>query len=209
MFPQLSAARARCVVRVWFACLTTEVTQGRQAALRSRLHLWHCRQLPLLLRRTDADARAPSLLLLLLLLQSHAPPDSDKMESRSRRVLWISGLEESATADLVRAACVPFGDLVDVSLPLDMATGRHRGFAFVEFEEEADAREALDNLHGAELLGRALRVTVARPQREAGAAKAVWSSEEWLKALAAGPQDADAAAGAADADGGDAGEAAR
>ena len=111
---------------------------------------------------------------------------ADDSGARSRRTLWIAGLDESATAALVRAACIPFGDISDVQVPIDNKTGKHRGFAFVEFELEADARECVDNLHGAELAGRTLRVTVARPQRAKGQGQAVWSAQDWLKSLGGG-----------------------
>jgi peptidyl-prolyl isomerase E (cyclophilin E) len=134
---------------------------------------------------------------------SSAPAGDDG--ARSRRTLWLAGLDESATAALVRAACIPFGDISDVQVPIDNKTGKHRGFAFVEFELEADARECVDNLHGAELAGRTLRVTVARPQRAKGQGKAVWSSEAWFKSLGegaagAGAEDAAAPGGGADDD---------
>jgi len=111
---------------------------------------------------------------------------ADDSGARSRRTLWIAGLDESATAALVRAACIPVGDISDVQVPIDNKTGKHRGFAFVEFELEADARECVDNLHGAELAGRTLRVTVARPQRAKGQGQAVWSADNWFKSLESG-----------------------
>lgn len=127
----------------------------------------------------------------------------DDASTRGRRTLWVSGLDEAASAALVRAACVPFGDIRDVHVPLDNKTGRHRGFAFVEFELEADAKECVDNLHGAELMGRTLRVTVARPQREHGTAgKAVWSQEAWFKSLAEGGAEGAGGSGGAGGGGG-------
>ena len=47
---------------------------------------------------------------------------------------------------VVRAAFVPFGDLVDCQIPLDYETEKHRGFAFVEFELAEDAKAAIDNM---------------------------------------------------------------
>lgn len=59
------------------------------------------------------------------------------------------------------------GKLVEVFLPTDRDTGRPRGFGFVEFENEADAQEAIRKFNGYELDGRALRVNEAeaRPPR--------------------------------------------
>jgi RNA recognition motif-containing protein len=41
-------------------------------------------------------------------------------------------------------------------------TGKHRGFAFVEFEDMEDATAAHDNFNGAELFGKTLTVNLAR-----------------------------------------------
>jgi RNA recognition motif-containing protein len=39
-----------------------------------------------------------------------------------------------------------------------------RGFAFVEFYDSTEARKAMEDLHGQELLGRVIRVVEARPE---------------------------------------------
>ena len=53
--------------------------------------------------------------------------------------------------------------LSDITIPLDFETEAHRGFAFVEFEDIADAAAARDNMDEAELFGRTLKVNIARP----------------------------------------------
>jgi nucleolin len=54
------------------------------------------------------------------------------------------------------------GPVVDVVMPLDRASGRPRGFAFVEFETAEDAEKAIETLNGKEVAGRAIRVDGAR-----------------------------------------------
>jgi len=39
-----------------------------------------------------------------------------------KRALYIGGLEESVSEELLRAAFIPFGDLVLVNLPIDQNT---------------------------------------------------------------------------------------
>lgn len=85
----------------------------------------------------------------------------------------------------LHAAFLPFGDIKDVSVPLDHATGKHRGFGFVEFEDKDDAAAAIDNMHNAELYGRVLRVNYAQPMKIKGgdkgwASQAVWAdADDW------------------------------
>ncbi len=57
------------------------------------------------------------------------------------------------------------GVVVDVSVPTDRNTGRPRGFAFVEFADEATATKAIEKFDGHEIQGRRIRVSLAeKPQ---------------------------------------------
>lgn len=66
-----------------------------------------------------------------------------------KTTLYVGGLEESVNEATLHAAFIPFGEIKDVSIPLDHATGKHRGFGFVEFEDKDDAADAIDNMHNA------------------------------------------------------------
>ena len=68
--------------------------------------------------------------------------------------------------------------LVDVNMPLDNATGKHRGFGFVEYENPEDASEAIFNMNNGELNGRVLTVNLAKPMTVSERSqKAVWHAE--------------------------------
>ena len=54
---------------------------------------------------------------------------------------------------------------MQVVLPTDRMTGRPRGFAFVEFDTEEKASEAIKKFDGYELAGRRLRVNEAADDR--------------------------------------------
>ena len=56
------------------------------------------------------------------------------------------GLAEDVDVDMLRAAFIPFGDIVDVQIPMDPNSESHRGFGFVEFEMVEDANAAIDNM---------------------------------------------------------------
>ncbi|HEY8551312.1 MAG TPA: RNA-binding protein [Vicinamibacterales bacterium] len=60
------------------------------------------------------------------------------------------------------------GPVDSVRVMRDMATGRARGFAFVEMSSDDDAQRAIDELNQAQLGGRTLAVNEARPKPAAG-----------------------------------------
>jgi len=60
------------------------------------------------------------------------------------------------------------GEVVSVSVITDRMTGRSRGFGFVEMAEESAAQQAINELNGRVVDGRALKVAEARPQRPRG-----------------------------------------
>ena len=57
-----------------------------------------------------------------------------------------------------------YGEVKKASLPLDRETGRKRGFAFVEMDQEADEQKAIDDLQDVEWMGRMIRVNKATPR---------------------------------------------
>mmetsp|Transcript_33362 Transcript_33362/g.68893 ORF Transcript_33362/g.68893 Transcript_33362/m.68893 type:complete len:134 (-) Transcript_33362:2267-2668(-) len=100
------------------------------------------------------------------------------MGKQDKRTLYVGGLDEDVDVEVLRAAFIPFGELVDVSIPLDNQSGKHRGFGFVEFESAEDANEATFNMNNGELNGRVLNVNVAKPMTVTErSAKAVWHAD--------------------------------
>ncbi|KFM22968.1 Peptidyl-prolyl cis-trans isomerase E [Auxenochlorella protothecoides] len=99
-----------------------------------------------------------------------------------KTTLYVGGLEESVTDAILHAAFIPFGDIKDVSVPIDHASGKHRGFGFVDFETAEDAADAIDNMHNGELFGRVLRVNYAQPMKIKGGDKGWASQPVWADA---------------------------
>ncbi|EMC95103.1 hypothetical protein BAUCODRAFT_123579 [Baudoinia panamericana UAMH 10762] len=105
-------------------------------------------------------------------------------QSRQRATVYVGGLDGQVTTQTLHDAFIPFGEVVDVSLPkpeLASSTEPHRGFGYVEFALPEDAREAIDNMDQSELYGRVIKVNQAKPQRDAneglGSRTAVWEQE--------------------------------
>ncbi|XP_077991180.1 peptidyl-prolyl cis-trans isomerase E-like [Glandiceps talaboti] len=100
----------------------------------------------------------------------------------NKRVVYVGGLAEEVDEKVLHAGFIPFGDLVDIQIPLDYETEKHRGFAFVEFESAEDAAAAIDNMNDSELFGRTIRVNLAKPMKiKEGATKPVWADDNWLR----------------------------
>lgn len=66
--------------------------------------------------------------------------------SNDKRTVYVGCLAEEVTERLLNDAFIPFGDIVDIQIPVDYETQKHRGFAFVEFEAASDASSAIDNM---------------------------------------------------------------
>ena len=82
--------------------------------------------------------------------------------------IFVGNLPFRAEREDVIQLFAPFGEVVNCSLPLEGDTGRKRGFAFIEMEDEAIESTAIDGLQGAELMGRPLRINKAEPRGSGG-----------------------------------------
>jgi len=56
------------------------------------------------------------------------------------------------------------GTVVSADVITDRATGRSKGFGFVEMSSDEEAKKAIELFDGKDLDGRNLRVSVARPR---------------------------------------------
>jgi RNA recognition motif-containing protein len=101
--------------------------------------------------------------------------------ARWKATVYVGGLSALATDSHVYDAFIPFGEIVEVQVPKSdskNSTDPHRGFAYVEFEDSTDAKEAIDNMDQAEFFGRVLKVSPAKPPKSAdeglGSKTAIW-----------------------------------
>ncbi|ENN72273.1 hypothetical protein YQE_11079, partial [Dendroctonus ponderosae] len=100
------------------------------------------------------------------------------MGDTNKKIVYVGGLAE----EVLKAAFISFGDIVDIQIPLDYESEKHRGFAFIEFETSEDAGAAVDIMNDAELFGRTIRVNLAKPQKiKEGSTRPVWSEDTWLQ----------------------------
>jgi RNA recognition motif-containing protein len=74
----------------------------------------------------------------------------------------------STTEDTLRAEFGAHGEVSEVAIIMDRETGRPRGFAFVTMPDDDHARQAIEQLNGAELDGRRLLVNEAKERESRG-----------------------------------------
>jgi cold-inducible RNA-binding protein len=80
--------------------------------------------------------------------------------------LYVGNLPYKLTDDELAAHFSQAGSVVKATIISDRATGRSKGFAFVEMASDEDAQKAIEMLNGQEFGGRPLRVNEARPREE-------------------------------------------
>ena len=80
------------------------------------------------------------------------------------RKLYVGNLPYQTTEEELEQFFSQAGAVETVRVMRDQATGRARGFAFVEMATEADAQNAVETLHDRSFGGRTLTVNEARPQ---------------------------------------------
>ncbi|TPX68735.1 hypothetical protein SpCBS45565_g02917 [Spizellomyces sp. 'palustris'] len=83
------------------------------------------------------------------------------VEARSIAVMsriYVGSINFELTEQHIKAVFNQFGYVKSVSMTIDPATGKHKGFCFVEYEIPEAAELALDLMNGAELGGRQLKV---------------------------------------------------
>jgi len=82
--------------------------------------------------------------------------------------LYVGNLAFHTTEGTIQGAFAQFGEVAEAKLVLDRETGRSRGFAFVTMATAEGAQKAIEQMNGADLDGRALRVNEAEERRPRG-----------------------------------------
>ena len=78
--------------------------------------------------------------------------------------IFVGNLDFNASEEGVRGLFERYGQVNSARIMTDRETGRSRGFAFVEMENEGEADQAITALNGYTVDGRALNVNEARPK---------------------------------------------
>ncbi|GJN22809.1 hypothetical protein PR202_gb10408 [Eleusine coracana subsp. coracana] len=72
--------------------------------------------------------------------------------------VFVGGIPYDLTEGDLLAVFAQYGEVVDVNLVRDKGTGKSKGFAFLAYEDQRSTVLAVDNLNGAKVLGRIIKV---------------------------------------------------
>ncbi len=82
--------------------------------------------------------------------------------------IYVGNLSYKVSDQDLKEVFEEFGEVNSTKVIKDRDTGRSKGFAFVEMENEDDAQAAIEELDGSEIDGRVVKVNKARPKESAG-----------------------------------------
>jgi RNA recognition motif-containing protein len=76
--------------------------------------------------------------------------------------LFVGGLSWDTTDDGLRQAFASYGEITEAKVITDRATGRSRGFGFVTFAQDEEAKAAMTKMDGTTLDGKTIKVNEAQ-----------------------------------------------
>ena len=80
--------------------------------------------------------------------------------------IFVSNLSFQVESNDLKDFFTPYGEVTSSKVVVDRETGRSRGFGFVEMSSDAAGNEAISQLNGSIVEGRAMTVNVARPKEK-------------------------------------------
>ena len=93
--------------------------------------------------------------------------------------IFVGNLNWATTEAKLEQLFYAYGTVESVRIMTDRATGRSRGFAFVEMPDANEAQAAIEGLNGTSLGGRALTVNEARQREDRNAPRREPRRERW------------------------------
>jgi RNA recognition motif-containing protein len=80
--------------------------------------------------------------------------------------IYVGNLSFDVSEENLQTTFGAFGQVSTATIVKDKYSGQPRGFGFVEMPDQNEARTAIENLNGKELLGRQMSVNEARPRTD-------------------------------------------
>ncbi|KAJ2410466.1 RNA-binding protein Cwf29 [Coemansia sp. RSA 2531] len=87
-------------------------------------------------------------------------------EYKDSAYIFVGGLPFDLTEGDIICVFSQYGEIVNINLVRDKETGKSKGYAFLQYEDQRSTILAVDNLNGAQVLGRVLRVDHVKGYRQ-------------------------------------------
>ena len=98
--------------------------------------------------------------------------------------LFIGNIAKDITESTLNSYFSTFGEIVKVELPIDPSRpGQHRGIAFIEYELQQDALEAVENMNNNMFMGRLITCSISK-QKMRDLKKPLWEDEDYIELYA-------------------------
>ncbi|KAH9461561.1 hypothetical protein MJO29_009053 [Puccinia striiformis f. sp. tritici] len=122
-------------------------------------------------------------------------------EASENKTIFVGNIPTNINAEILHSSFSPFGNIRDIQIPTDPQSRANRNFAFITFQNQIEALDAIDNMHLNQLSSgseKILKVNLARnnfnnsnqksnPNGGGGIGfsnpnnRAIWDNETWIK----------------------------
>jgi RNA recognition motif-containing protein len=80
--------------------------------------------------------------------------------------LYVGNLSKQVTDAQLNDLAAPFGKPVSANVATERSSGESKGFGFIEFATDDEAKAAITGLDGRDVNGQALKVNEAKPRKD-------------------------------------------
>ena len=82
--------------------------------------------------------------------------------------VYVGNLSRQVDDAQLSELATPFGTVVSANVATDRSNGESRGFGFIEYSNDDEAKAAIAGLNGRDVNGQQLKVNESRPKKDAG-----------------------------------------
>jgi RNA recognition motif-containing protein len=86
--------------------------------------------------------------------------------SKTQMNIYVANIPWKATEEQMKQLFSEYGEVSSAKIIMDKVTQRSRGFGFVEMADDTAGKNAINELNGADFMGKNLVVNEARPREE-------------------------------------------
>jgi cold-inducible RNA-binding protein len=79
--------------------------------------------------------------------------------------LYVGNLSKKITNAQLNELATPFGKPISAEVATDRSSGDSKGFGFIEYSNDAEAKAAMAGLDGRDVNGQVLKVNEAKPRK--------------------------------------------